>query len=146
MDIGRQYRAADERGVRRGCAAANIARILNVFPRKGAVAVGSDADLVVWDPQADKTISAKTQLSRIDYNVFEGYRCTGVPAATLPRQDRLERGPGFAPNPATAAMSSARRFRRSMSPTRRGRIADRAASRGARERDTVRREKFPEHR
>jgi dihydropyrimidinase len=62
---------------------ANIARILNIYPRKGAVAAGSDADLVVWDPTATKTITAKRQLSRIDYNVFEGYRCTGVPVATL---------------------------------------------------------------
>lgn len=64
---------------------ANIARILNIYPRKGAVAVGSDADLVVWDPKATKTIAAKSQISRIDYNVFEGFRCTGLPAATLSR-------------------------------------------------------------
>ena len=64
---------------------ANIARILNIYPRKGAVAARSDADLVVWDPAAHKTISAKRQLSRIDYNVFEGYACTGAPAATLSR-------------------------------------------------------------
>jgi dihydroorotase-like cyclic amidohydrolase len=64
---------------------ANSARILNVFPRKGAVAVGSDADLVVWDPEATKRISAKTQVSRIDYNVFEGFDCRGLPRATLSR-------------------------------------------------------------
>jgi len=64
---------------------ANIARILNVFPRKGAVAVGSDADIVVWDPAATKTISAARQKSRIDYNVFEGYQCKGLPRATLNR-------------------------------------------------------------
>jgi dihydropyrimidinase len=63
----------------------NIARILNIYPRKGAVAVGSDADIVVWDPAASKTISAKSQLSRIDYNVFEGYACTGAPVVTLSR-------------------------------------------------------------
>jgi len=64
---------------------ANIARILNIFPRKGAVAPGSDADLVVWDPAARKVISAKNQLSRIDYNVFEGFACAGLPIATLSR-------------------------------------------------------------
>jgi dihydropyrimidinase len=64
---------------------ANAARILNVFPKKGAVASGSDADLVIWDPGATKTISAKTQVSRIDYNVFEGFACRGLPRATLSR-------------------------------------------------------------
>lgn len=64
---------------------ANIARILNVYPRKGAVAAGSDADVVIFDPEATKTISAKHQVSRIDYNVFEGYACRGSARATLAR-------------------------------------------------------------
>ena len=64
---------------------ANIARILNVFPKKGAVAVGADADLVIWDPKATKTITAKQQVSRIEYNVFEGYQCTGVPKTVISR-------------------------------------------------------------
>ena len=62
---------------------ANIARILNIYPKKGAVAVGSDADIVIWDPEATKTISAKKQISRIDYSVFEGFACNGLPRATL---------------------------------------------------------------
>ncbi len=63
----------------------NIAKILNVYPKKGAVLVGADADLVVWDPEAEKTISASTQQSAIDYNVFEGKHVKGLPRYTLTR-------------------------------------------------------------
>jgi len=63
----------------------NIAKILNLYPRKGAVAVGADADLVVWDPEKSKTITAAKQLSAIDYNVFEGFEVTGLPRTTLSR-------------------------------------------------------------
>jgi dihydropyrimidinase len=61
----------------------NIAKILNIYPRKGAVAVGSDADLIVWDPKAKKTITAAKQASIIDYNVFEGFEVEGLPRFTL---------------------------------------------------------------
>jgi len=50
----------------------NIAKILNMYPKKGAIVEGADADIVVWDPKRKKTISAKRQHSVIDYNVFEG--------------------------------------------------------------------------
>ncbi len=63
----------------------NVAKILGCFPRKGAVAVGADADLVVWDPAKSKTITAETQQSAIDYNVFEGREVTGLPRFTLTR-------------------------------------------------------------
>ncbi len=63
----------------------NIARILNMYPRKGAIIPGADADIAVWDPKANKTISAKSQLSVIDYNVFEGVKVTGLPRYTLSR-------------------------------------------------------------
>ena len=65
----------------------NIAKILNVYPRKGAIVVGADADLVVWDPKKSKTITAATQASAIDYNVFEGFEVTGLPRFTLSRGD-----------------------------------------------------------
>ena len=63
----------------------NIAKILNVYPKKGAILVGADADIVVWDPKRSKTIAAKTQQSAIDYNVFEGKQVTGLPRYTLTR-------------------------------------------------------------
>jgi dihydropyrimidinase len=63
----------------------NIAKILNMYPQKGAVMVGADADLVVWDPKRKKTISAKAQQSAIDYNVFEGIEVTGLPRFVLTR-------------------------------------------------------------
>ncbi|SER41367.1 dihydropyrimidinase [Faunimonas pinastri] len=63
----------------------NIAKILNIFPRKGAIMVGADADIVVWDPEAKKTISAATQFSAIDYSVFEGVEVSGLPRLTISR-------------------------------------------------------------
>ena len=63
----------------------NIAKILNIYPRKGAILVGSDADIVVWDPNREKTISAANQQSAIDYNVFEGKTVKGLPRFTLTR-------------------------------------------------------------
>lgn len=63
----------------------NIAKILNCYPRKGAVLVGADADLVVWDPEKEKVIRAATQQSAIDYNVFEGQKVKGLPRYTLTR-------------------------------------------------------------
>ena len=63
----------------------NIAKILNCYPKKGAVLVGADADLVVWDPLKEKTIAADRQQSKIDYNVFEGKKVKGLPRYTLTR-------------------------------------------------------------
>ena len=63
----------------------NIAKILNVYPRKGAILVGADADIVVLDPKKGKTIAAATQQSSIDYNVFDGKEVTGLPRFTLTR-------------------------------------------------------------
>lgn len=63
----------------------NAAKILNCYPRKGAILVGADADIVVWDPQKEKTITAASQQSAIDYNVFEGKHVKGLPRFTLTR-------------------------------------------------------------
>jgi dihydropyrimidinase len=63
----------------------NIAKILNIYPQKGAILPGSDADLVIWDPKLSKKIDVSTQKSAIDYNVFQGYEVTGLPRFTLSR-------------------------------------------------------------
>ncbi|HTF88026.1 MAG TPA: dihydropyrimidinase [Planctomycetota bacterium] len=63
----------------------NAAKIFNIFPRKGTIAPGSDADIVVWDPKKSRTISVKTHHQRIDFNIYEGMGVTGNAALTMSR-------------------------------------------------------------
>jgi dihydropyrimidinase len=78
------------------------AKIFGLYPKKGAVAVGADADLVLYDPKGTSTISAKTHHQRVDRNIFEGFELEGKVATTVVNgrvqwQDgdlRVERGAG----------------------------------------------------
>ena len=53
------------------------ARIFGMYPKKGVIASGSDADIVIWDPNAEHTISATSHHMRVDYSMFEGYKVKG---------------------------------------------------------------------
>ncbi len=78
----------------------NIARILNVYPKKGAITPGADADVVVWDPKLSKTITAASQKSIIDYSVFEGVQVNALPRYTLSRGEVVwADGQNSAPQP-----------------------------------------------
>lgn len=61
------------------------AKLFGLFPRKGTLAVGSDADLVLWDPQRKYTIRAATHYMRVDYNPYEGITVSGSPALVMSR-------------------------------------------------------------
>ena len=55
----------------------NPAKIFGMYPRKGTITPGSDADIVIWDPEKELTISAKTHHMRVDYSMFEGRKVKG---------------------------------------------------------------------
>ena len=70
----------------------NPARIFGLYPRKGTIAVGSDADLAIWDPNRRTTMSAGTSHQRTDYNLYEGWELVGVPEKVYLRGNLLVDG------------------------------------------------------
>jgi dihydropyrimidinase len=79
----------------------NPAKLFGLYPRKGTIAVGSDADIVVFDPEKKVTISAENHHSKVDYNLYEGTDVTGSPEVVLLRgnvlveDDELVASPGI---------------------------------------------------
>ena len=73
----------------------NVKNIFNLFPKKGAIQPGSDADLVVFDPSYRGTLTAKSQTSAVDYNAFEGWKIQGRPAVVTVRGEIAARDGRF---------------------------------------------------
>jgi dihydropyrimidinase len=67
----------------------NAAKLFGLYPRKGTIAVGSDADLVIFDPEIKRTVDASMLKSKADYSVYEGWDVTGWPVVTLRRGEMV---------------------------------------------------------
>jgi dihydropyrimidinase len=73
----------------------NPAKLFGLFPRKGTIAVGSDGDVVVWDPKAERTISATTHHMKADNSIFEGMTVRGAPRYVISRGRVLAKGGAY---------------------------------------------------
>src|SRR5438445_1001165 len=96
--------------------ATNPAKLFGLYPRKGTIAVGSDADIVVFDPEKKVTISAKTQHSKTDYNLYEGTEVTGSPEVVLLRGQILVEGDELAADPGIGQFVRRARFGEELKP------------------------------
>jgi dihydropyrimidinase len=83
---------------------ANAAKLFGLYPRKGTIAIGSDADLVVFDPDRTLTIDGSMLKSNSDYSPFEGWEVTGWPEVTLRRGQVVFRDGEVVGQPGTGAI------------------------------------------
>jgi dihydropyrimidinase len=77
----------------------NPAKIFGMYPKKGQLAVGSDADIVIWNPDSEHTISARTHHMRVDYNMFEGIKVKGNAETVISRGEVIVQENVFIGNP-----------------------------------------------
>jgi dihydropyrimidinase len=75
------------------------AKLFGLFPKKGTISVGADADIVIFDPQVERVISAETHHMAVDYNPFEGMKVTGEPVSVLSRGEFVVRDKQFVGKP-----------------------------------------------
>ncbi len=96
--------------------ATNPAKLFGLYPKKGTIAVGSDADIVVFDPAKKVTISCATQHSKSDYNLFEGTEVTGSPEVVLLRGHVLVEGGELVASPGIGQFVRRARFGEELKP------------------------------
>ncbi len=96
--------------------ATNPAKYFGLYPRKGTIAVGSDADLVVFDPEKPHTISAATHHSKSDYNLYEGTEVTGSPEVVLLRGHVLVENDELVAQPGVGEFVKRARFGEELAP------------------------------
>jgi dihydropyrimidinase len=101
----------------------NPAKLFGLYPRKGTVAVGSDADLVVFDPEKRHVISAATHHSRSDYNLYEGTEVMGSPEVVLLRGRVLVEGDELVARPGVGPFVPRARFGEELRPATAGATA-----------------------
>jgi dihydropyrimidinase len=96
--------------------ATNPAKLFGLYPRKGTLAVGSDADVVVFDPEKTVTISASTHHSNVDYNLFEGTQVQGSPDVVLLRGNVLVDGDTLVAKPGIGQFVKRAKFGQELKP------------------------------
>jgi dihydropyrimidinase len=96
--------------------ATNPAKLFGLYPRKGTLAVGSDADVVVFDPNKELTISASTHHSASDYNLYEGTKVTGSPEVVLLRGNVLVENGELMAKPGTGQFIKRAKFGDELKP------------------------------
>ena len=73
----------------------NVAKSMGLYPVKGTISIGADADIVLWDPEKEHTISASTHHMNVDYNAYEGMKVKGMPVRTIIRGTTVVDGDNF---------------------------------------------------
>ncbi|HZO35007.1 MAG TPA: amidohydrolase family protein, partial [Gaiellaceae bacterium] len=96
--------------------ATNPAKLFGLYPRKGTLAVGSDADVVVFDPEKRVTISASTHHSKVDYSLFEGTEVQGSPETVLLRGNVLVDGDTLVAKPGIGRFVKRAKFGEELKP------------------------------
>jgi dihydropyrimidinase len=94
----------------------NPAKLFGLYPRKGTIAVGSDADIVVFDPERKHTITSSGDHSKSDYNLFEGTEVTGTPEVVLLRGNVLVEGDQLVASPGIGQFVARAKFGEELKP------------------------------